>query len=215
MEEALAIKNMLEDIPLTNVALSAFLVSLKICQAARMLVVEKGLHLMREVAKYTKTNGQVQESLAKALELLCSGGECLSLEEGKKWFGILLPWVCGKHASESTRLSAIKVLASILENYGPGSISISQGWLGILLYEILNVSKKTDVKENAIRKVDKVKTQIDQSNIQTAAQVCTILANAVINLAITQSVSIDDSFDALPLASLLALEPFASQLKNK
>lgn len=27
--------------------------------------------------------------------------------------------------------------------------------------------------------------------------------------------SIDDSFDALPLASLLALEPFASQLKNK
>ncbi|CAN6466731.1 unnamed protein product [Victoria cruziana] len=205
----------LEDIPLTNVALSAFLVSLKRCQAARTLVVEKGLHLMREVAKYTKTNGQVQESLAKALELLCSGGECLSLEEGKKWSGILLPWVCGKHASESTRLSAIKVLASILENYGPGSISISQGWLGILLYEILNVSKKTAAKENAIRKVDKVKTQIDQSNIQTAAQVCTILANAVINLAITQSVSIDDSFDALPLASLLALEPFASQLKNK
>lgn len=156
-------------------ALSAFLVSLKRCQAARMLVVEKGLHLMREVAKYTKTNGQVQESLAKALELLCSGGECLSLEEGKKWSGILLPWVCGKHASESTRLSAIKVLASILENYGPGSISISQGWLDILLYEILNVSKKTAVKENAIRKVDKVKVRSYSSFICLAHElVCFI-----------------------------------------
>ncbi|XP_031497412.1 uncharacterized protein LOC116262310 isoform X2 [Nymphaea colorata] len=205
----------LEDIPLTNVALSAFLVSLERCQAARTLVMEKGLYLMREVAKYTKKNGQVQESLAKALELLCSGGKCISLEEGQKWSGILLPWVCGKHISESTRLSAIKVLACILEDYGPGSISISQGWLAILLSEILIVSKRTAVKGNASKKGDKVKTQIDQSNVQTAAEVSTILANAVINLAISQSESTDDSFDALPLASLLSLEPFAGQLKNK
>lgn len=146
-----------EDIPLVQVALSAFLVSVERSQGAQRMVMEKGLHLMRDTAKRTTRHKHVQESLAKALELICHGDLHLSLQESQKWSGVLLPWIFGKSSSESVRSSAIKILSCILEDHGASSLPISQGWLTVLLSEILSTRKATSVKGNSQPKPDKVK----------------------------------------------------------
>ncbi|KAJ9674481.1 hypothetical protein PVL29_023814 [Vitis rotundifolia] len=117
---------------------------------------EKGLHLMRETAKSTTKHKHVQEALAKALELLCTGKMHLSFEESQMWSGILLPWVFGKSSSDTIRSSATKILSCILEDYGPSALPVSQGWLAMLLTEILG-SHKQSVKGSAPPKSDKVK----------------------------------------------------------
>ncbi|OUZ99824.1 GPI inositol-deacylase PGAP1-like [Macleaya cordata] len=204
-----------EDIPLVRVALSAFLVSVERSRGAQKVVMEKGLHLMRNIAKETQKHGHVQESLAKVLELLCTGDMHLSLEESQKWSSILLPWVCGKFSSDNLRVSGTNILSYILETYGPSSIPISQGWLTIMLREILGSSKTTSSKGNTQPKGDnKVKTQIDQSNALFAEQSANQLAVAVVNLAGNQLGTNTDSVDTFPLADLLSVEPFAVPFKT-
>lgn len=151
-----------EDIPLAKVALSAFLVSIKRSPAAQKVVVDKGLHLMRETAKQTTKHKPVQEALANALESLSTGDMHMSLEESQKWSGILVPWVFGNDTSDTIRSSAVKVLSRILEDYGPSSITISQGWLALLLTDILGSSKAKLNKGSSQPKTDKVKV-IDAS----------------------------------------------------
>ncbi|XP_043710813.1 uncharacterized protein LOC122659754 isoform X2 [Telopea speciosissima] len=203
-----------EDITLARMALSAFLVSVQRSPDAQRVVMEKGLHLMRETAKRTQKHKHVQEALAKALELLSTGDKHLSIEESKKWSGILLPWVFGKFSSDITRFSATKILSRILEDCGPYSIPISQGWLALLLIEVLGSSKTTSFKKSTQLKGDKVKTQIDHSNAASAAQIASQLAGAVVNRAGKQLSTTTDSVDMFPLADLLSLEPFAGPLKN-
>ncbi|KAH7567378.1 hypothetical protein JRO89_XS07G0061300 [Xanthoceras sorbifolium] len=203
-----------EDIPLTKVALSAFLISIERSPGAQKLVMEKGLQLMRDSAKRTIKHKDVQEALAKALELLSTGDLQLSLEESQKWSGILLPWVVEKSSSDTIRSSATKILSCILEEYGPSSLPISQGWLAILLNEVLGSSKTNSVKSGTQPKSDKVKTQIDQSNILLAIQTSNQLAGAVVNLAAKQSEKTADSVETFPLEDLLSLEPFAGPFKN-
>jgi hypothetical protein len=146
-----------EDIPLAQVALSAFLVSVERSRKAKKIVMEKGLHLMRDTAKRMTKHKHVQDALAKTLELLCTGDTHLSLEESQKWSGILLPWVFGKNSSDTVKSSAIKILSCILEDYGPSTVPISQGWLAIMITEILGSTKTSSVKGSAQPKSDKVK----------------------------------------------------------
>nr|KAJ0201357.1 hypothetical protein LSAT_V11C600310040 [Lactuca sativa] len=193
-----------DDISLTRVALSAFLLSLERCPGAQRVVMEKGLHLMRETAKRTMNHKSVQESLAKGLESLCSGDMRLSLEEGQKWSCILLPWVFREISSDAIRSSAITILSRICEDYGPSSIPISQGWLAIMLSDILK-SRKLSLKGSAQPR-DKVKTQIDQANVLSGTQSVNQLASAVVNLAVNG--------DSFALEDFLTLEPFINTYKN-
>nr|KAJ0188903.1 hypothetical protein LSAT_V11C900484130 [Lactuca sativa] len=183
-----------DDISLTRVALSAFLLSLERCPGAQRVVMEKGLHLMRETAKRTMNHKSVQESLAKGLESLCSGDMRLSLEEGQKW----------ETSSDAIRSSAITILSRICEDYGPSSIPISQGWLAIMLSDILK-SRKLSLKGSAQPR-DKVKTQIDQANVLSGTQSVNQLASAVVNLAVNG--------DSFALEDFLTLEPFINTYKN-
>ncbi|XP_022977161.1 uncharacterized protein LOC111477319 isoform X1 [Cucurbita maxima] len=204
-----------DDIPLAQAALSAFLASVERFPEAQKNIMEKGLHLMRDAAIRTQKHGELQEALAKALELLSTGWMRLSAEESQRWSAILLQWVFGKFSSESLRSSATKILSCILEDYGPSSIPISQGWLAILLTEILGSTKKTAVNGATELKNDKVKTKIEQSNIVFASQVASQLAGAVVNLAVHQFGATTDSLDiSPPLADLLSREPFVAHLKN-
>ncbi|PON46858.1 GPI inositol-deacylase PGAP1-like [Parasponia andersonii] len=204
-----------DDIPLAQVALSAFLVSIERSSRAQEIVMEKGLHLMRDTAKRTTRNKHVQEALARALELMCSGDLHFSLQESQKWSGILLSWVFDKMSSDTLRSLAIKILSYILEDHGPYSIPISQGWLAILLSEVLASRKAASVKGSVQPKTDKVKTQIDQSNILSAAQAVNQLASVVVNLAVDQLGTATDSVDAFPLADLLSMEPFVGPSKTQ
>ncbi|XP_059453972.1 uncharacterized protein LOC132184373 isoform X3 [Corylus avellana] len=203
-----------EDIPLVQVALSAFLVSVERSREAKKIVMEKGLHLMRDTAKRMTKHKHVQEALAKTLELLCTGDVHLSLEESQKWSGILLPWVFGKNSSDTVKSSAIKILSCILEDYGPSTVSISQGWLAIMITEILGSTKTSSVKGSTQPKSDKVKTQIDQSNILSAGLIANQLAGAVVNLAGNQLGIAPGSVDTFPLADLFSLEPLTVPIKN-
>lgn len=203
-----------DDIPLAQAALSAFLASVERFPEAQKKIMERGLHLMRDAAIRTQKHGEVQEALAKALELLSTGWMHLSAEESQRWSAILLQWVFGKFSSESLRSSATKILSCILEDYGPSSIPISQGWLAILLTEILGSTKKPAVNGAMQLKNDKVKTKIEQSNIVFASQVASQLAGAVVNLAVHQFGATTDSLDTSPLADLLSCEPFVAPLKN-
>ncbi|XP_021911977.1 uncharacterized protein LOC110825790 isoform X2 [Carica papaya] len=184
-----------EDFSLAQAALSAFLIAVDRSAEAQKMVMEKGLHLMRDIAKQTTKHKHLQEALAKALEFLCTGNMHLSLEEGQKWSGILLPWVFGKHSSYTIQCSAIRILSCILEDYGPSAVPISQGWLAILLNESLHSSNASSVKSEIAK---------------TANQ----LAGAVVNLAAAQLGTTTDSVDTFPLADLLYLEPFSVPFKN-
>nr|XP_025886639.1 uncharacterized protein LOC101262413 isoform X2 [Solanum lycopersicum] len=203
-----------QDIPLAQIALSAFLISLERSPSAQEVAVEKGLHLMREAAKQTTKHSSVQEALAKALELLCAREWHMSLEESQHWSGVLLPWVFGQSSSDAIRSSAIKILTRILEDYGPSSIPISQGWLTIMLSDVLESKKTALSKGNNQPKSDKVKTQVDQANVVLATQTANQLAGAVVNLVGTQLGIVANADDTHPLADLLSLEPFAGPLKN-
>lgn len=159
-----------EDIPLALVALSAFLVSVERSTEAQKIVMDKGLHLLRDTAKHTIKHKQVQELLAKALELLCTGDMQLSLEESQRWSGILLQWACGKTSSDIVRSSAIKILSHVLEIHGPSSVAISQAWLAILLTEILG-SNRVSVKSNAQKKSENVKVCISFSSVNLSISI--------------------------------------------
>ncbi|XP_022845151.1 uncharacterized protein LOC111368152 isoform X1 [Olea europaea var. sylvestris] len=202
-----------QDIPLAQVALSALLVSIERSPKSQEVVMNQGLHLMRESAKRTLKHKPVQESLAKALELICSGELHMSLEESHKWSAILLHWVFEKFSSDTIRPSAINILSHILEDYGPSSVLISQAWLTMLLTDALSCRKTTLTKGNAQLMSDNVKTRIDQSNVVSATQATNQLASAVVNLAGTQLGTTTDSDDAFPLADLLSREPFAEPFK--
>lgn len=202
-----------EDIPLTQMALSAFLISIKRSPGAQKVVMEKGLHQMRETVKRTTKHKPTQEALAKVLELLSTGEMHLSLEESQKWSAILFPWVFDKLSTEAMRSSAINILSCILEDHGPFSVPISQGWLAILLTDILG-SQKSRSKGSKKPKSGQVKTQIDQSNIVAATQIANQLVDAVVNLAGNQLGTAADSDDSFPFADLLSLEPFVGPYKS-
>ncbi|KAL2538089.1 alpha/beta-hydrolase superfamily protein [Forsythia ovata] len=203
----------IQDIPLAQVALSALLVSIERSPKSQEVVMNKGLHLMRETAKQTLKHNAVQESLAKALELICSRELHMSLEESQKWSAILLPWVFRKFSSDTIRFSAINILSHILDDYGPSSVLISQAWLTMLLTDALSCRKTTLAKGNPQLTSGKVKTQIDQSNVLSATQTANQLASAVVNLAGTQLGTTPDIDYTFPLADLLSLEPFAGPFK--
>lgn len=203
-----------QDLPLAQVALSALLVTMKRSPQAQEVVMDIGLHSMREAAKKTVKHQSIQESLAKALELICSRELHMSLEETQKWSAILLSWIFGKASSDTIRSSAINILSHILEDYGPSSIPISQGWLTILLTDALRLRKQSLAKGSAQLSNDKVKTQIDQANVVSATQTASQLSSAVVNLAGTQLGTATESADTFPLADLLSLEPFIGSFKN-
>ncbi|CAN0922254.1 Protein SERAC1 [Linum grandiflorum] len=202
-----------EDIPLCQVALSAFLLSVERSSGARKKVAERGLPLMRDIVKQTRKHKQVQESLAKVLEFFSTGDVHLSFEESQRWSGIMLSWVFGKFSSDAMRASATRFLSRILEDHGPSSIPISQGWLAVLLNEALNSSNASSAKRSSQPKSDNVKTQVDQSTVVFATQVANQLAGSVVNRAAIQQGS-TESVDAFPLSDLLSLEPFAGPRKN-
>ncbi|XP_051149831.1 uncharacterized protein LOC127264392 [Andrographis paniculata] len=203
-----------QDIPLAQAALSALLVSLERCPEAQDVFVDKGLHSMREAAKQTVKHKSVQESLAKALELISSNGLHMSLEDSQKWSAILLSWIFNKVSSDTLRLSAINILSHILEDYGPSSIPMSQGWLTVLLTDTLKCKKESLTKGSNQPTSDKVKTQIDLANVVSATQTANQLVSAVVNLAGAQMGPANESSNSLPLADLLSLEPFMESYKN-
>ncbi|KAI3777416.1 hypothetical protein L1987_47216 [Smallanthus sonchifolius] len=189
-----------DDVPLTRMALSAFLLSLERCPGAQKAVMEKSLYLMRETAKRMKNHKSVQEALAKGLESLCTGSMHLSLDEGQKWSRILLLWVFGNTSSDATRSSAIKILSRVLEDYASSSIPISQGWLAILLSEILK--HRSASLKGSIQPKDKVK-----ANVVSGTQAAKQLASAVVNLAVNR-------LGTESLGGLLNIEPFFTPFKN-
>ncbi|KAG0467717.1 hypothetical protein HPP92_019297 [Vanilla planifolia] len=203
-----------EDVSLAQIALSALLVSVDRSNDAKSFLNDRGLQLLREMAMNSLKNRHLQEALVRVLELLYGSDMHLPLDESQKWCGILLRWVFQKVSSESTRSSAIKILLCILEDYGPDSIPISQGWLAIMLAEILEAAKTSALKGNTILKSDKVKTQIDKTNANSAAQVVAQLSTAVIKQAKGKLESESDSTEMLPLADFLSLEPFAPLLRS-
>ncbi|KAL8217687.1 hypothetical protein R6Q57_021060 [Mikania cordata] len=194
-----------DDVPLTRVALSAFLLSIERCPRSQKAVMEKSLYLMRETAKRMKKHESVQEALAKGLESLSTGNMHLSLEEGQKWSSILLQWVFGNTSSDATRSSAIKIISRVLEDHAPSSIPISQGWLAILLSDILKL--RTESLKGSAQPKDKVKTQIDQANIVSGTQAAKQLAINVVNLTVNWLGT--ESWE-----DLLRIEPFFTPFKN-
>ncbi|KAL4583596.1 hypothetical protein LXL04_008174 [Taraxacum kok-saghyz] len=203
-----------DDVSLTRVALSAFLLSIERCPGAQKEVMDKSLHLMRETAKRMKKHESVQEALATGLESLCTGNINLSLDEGQKWSSILLRWVFGDSSSDATRSSGIKILSRVLEDYAASSIPISQGWLTILLTDVLKHRKST--LKGSAQPQDKVKTQIDQANVQSGTRAADKLATAMVNLAVNQLRKEygKSKSDSSPFEDLLSLEPFIKPFKN-
>ncbi|XP_051151097.1 uncharacterized protein LOC127265366 isoform X2 [Andrographis paniculata] len=202
-----------QDIALAQVALSALLSSLERSGEAREVAAHKGLHLMRQAAKQTVKEKTVQESLAKALELISSKGLHMSLEESQKWSAILLSWVFGK-TSDTIHSAAINILSYVLDDYGPSSIPISQAWLTLIILDSLAHRKKALTEESAKVADDKVKTKIDLSNATSASQAATQLAKSVVILAQPQLGRAIQGAEASSLGDLLSLEPFAVSLKN-
>ncbi|TKV97806.1 hypothetical protein SEVIR_9G519100v4 [Setaria viridis] len=207
------------DMPLGQLSLSTFLLSMTRCNESKFVIRQKGLHPLRSIAKKIENqNGQssMKESIASALSLLYAGEVPLSLEESQRWSGILLRWLFDKTVSDKTHLTAVKILSCILEDYGPASVPISQGWLALVLSEILGDNKAQNSKGITQPEPERVKSPVDYHNASTATQVLNQLGSAVVKLASAQSgyEPGSDDKDKVPLADFLSLEPFATALKN-
>ncbi|KAF7055521.1 hypothetical protein CFC21_063037 [Triticum aestivum] len=205
------------DMSLAQMSLSTFLLSMIRCNESKFVIRQKGLHLLRSVAKkIEKENSQsgMKESLVVALSSLYSGEVPLSLEEAQRWSGILLRWLFDKSVSGTTHHTSVKILSSILEDYGPSSVPISQGWLALVLSEILGDNKTQSLKGATPPEPERVKNQVDYHNAYTATQVLNQLATAVVKLASIQSDYGSESGDKVPLYDFLSLEPFATAVKN-
>lgn len=208
-----------DDMSLGQLSLSTFLLSMMRCNESKFVIRQKGLHPLRSIAKKIENqNGQnsMKESIASALSLLYAGEVPLSLEESQRWSGILLRWFFDKSVSNKTHLTAMKILSCILEDYGPASVPISQGWLALVLSEILGDNKAQGSKGTTQPEPEKVKNPVDYHNASTATQVLNQLGSAVVKLASTQSNCEpgSDDKDKGPLSDFLSLEPFATVLKN-
>ncbi|KAL6649354.1 hypothetical protein ACP70R_013578 [Stipagrostis hirtigluma subsp. patula] len=209
-----------DDMPLGQLSLSTFLLSMMRCNESKFVIRQKGLHPLRSIAKKIQNqNGQnsMKESIAVALSLLYAGEVPLSLEESQRWSGILLRWLFDKSVSDKTHLTAVKILSCILDDYGPASVPISQGWLALALSEILGDNKAQNSKGTTQPEPERVKgtkNPVDYHNASTATQVMNQLASAVVKLASIQSDYEHGSEDKVPLSDFLSLEPFATALKN-
>ncbi|CAL4929452.1 unnamed protein product [Urochloa decumbens] len=208
------------DMPLGQLSLSTFLLSMTRSNESKFVIRQKGLHPLRSIAKKIENqNGQssMKESIASALSLLYAGEVPLSLEESQRWSGILLRLLFDKSVSDKTHLTAVKILSCILEDYGPASVPISQGWLALVLSEILGDNKAPNSKGGTTQpEQERVKNPVDYHNASTATQVLNQLGSAVVKLASAQSgyEPGSDDKDKVPLADFLSLEPFATALKN-
>ncbi|KAL6867252.1 hypothetical protein ACP4OV_015276 [Aristida adscensionis] len=205
------------DMPLGQLSLSTFLLSMIRCNESKFVIRQKGLHPLRSIAKKIENqNGlnSMKESIAVALSLLYAGEVPLSLEESQRWSGILLRWLFDKSVSDKTHLTAVKILSCILEDYGPASVPISQGWLALALSEILGDSKAQNTKGTTQPEPERVKNPVDYHNASTATQVLNQLASAVVKLASIQLDYESGSGDKEPLSDFLSLEPFATAVKN-
>jgi hypothetical protein len=157
------------DMPLGQLSLSTFLLSMMRCNESKFVIRQKGLHPLRSIAKKIENqNGQnsMKESIASALSLLYAGEVPLSLEESQRWSGILLRWLFDKSVSDKTHLTAVKILSCILEDYGPASVPISQGWLALVLSEILGDNKAQSSKGTTQPEPEKVKVLISFISVQ-------------------------------------------------
>ena len=157
------------DMPLGQLSLSTFLLSMMRCNESKFVIRKKGLHPLRSIAKKIENqNGQnsMKESIASALSLLYAGEVPLSLEESQRWSGILLRWLFDKSVSDKTHLTAVKILSCILEDYGPASVPISQGWLALVLSEILGDNKAQSSKGTTQPEPEKVKVLISFISVQ-------------------------------------------------
>ncbi|CAL4912957.1 unnamed protein product [Urochloa decumbens] len=208
------------DMSLGQLSLSTFLLSMTRSNESKFVIRQKGLHPLRSIAKRIENqNGQssMKESIASALSLLYAGEVPLSLEESQRWSGILLRLLFDKSVSDKTHLTAVKILSCILEYYGPASVPISQGWLALVLSEILGDNKAPNSKGGTTQpEQERVKNPVDYHNASTATQVLNQLGSAVVKLASAQSgyEPGSDDKDKVPLADFLSLEPFATALKN-
>ncbi|VAH86889.1 unnamed protein product [Triticum turgidum subsp. durum] len=151
------------DMSLAQMSLSTFLLSMIRCNESKFVIRQKGVHLLRSIAKkIEKENSQsgMKESLAVALSSLYSGEVPLSLEEAQRWSGILLRWLFDKSVSGTTHLTSVKILSSMLDDYGPSSVPISQGWLALVLSEILGDNKTQSLKGATPPEPERVKVII-------------------------------------------------------
>ncbi|KAJ4750471.1 alpha/beta-Hydrolases superfamily protein [Rhynchospora pubera] len=218
-----------EDVSLVQLALSTFLVSVERCDESKKVIREKSLELMRGIAKQTEKNINLQEMLVRVLGLLFEDNHVngtndihspLSIEEGQRWSGILVRWIFDQYYPDSMRNTAIRILSHILEDCGPASVPISQGWLTLLLNDVLGSSKTQNLKGNVPPpQADKVKHQIDHFNASSATQIASQLASAVVRQAGTPSEPAPSDPGTIfnnkaPLADFLSLEPFATSLRN-
>lgn len=156
-----------EDVSLVQLALSTFLVSVERSDESKKVVREKGLELLRGITKQTKKNINLQEMLVRVLGLLCEDNHMngisdmhapFSIEEGQRWSGILVRWIFDQYYPDTMRDTAIRILSRILEDCGPASVPVSQGWLTLLLNEVLGSSKTQNLKGNPpLPQADKVK----------------------------------------------------------
>uniref|UniRef100_A0A0E0CWC7 DUF676 domain-containing protein n=1 Tax=Oryza meridionalis TaxID=40149 RepID=A0A0E0CWC7_9ORYZ len=162
------------DMALAQMSLSTFLLSMIRCNESKFVIRQKGLHLLRSIAKKIENENaqsRMKESLVVALSLLYA-------------------------------------------DYGPASVPISQGWLALVLSEILGDNKTQNLKGTTQPQPERVKNQVDHHNASSATQILNQLATAVVKLAIVQSHYDPASGDKVPLSDFLSLEPFATALKN-
>lgn len=146
-----------EDVSLVQLALSTFLVSVERSDESKKVIREKGLELLRGITKQTEKNINLQKMLVRVLGLLCEDNHMngssdtrapLSIEEGQKWSGILIRWIFDRYYPDTMRDTAIRILSRILEDCGPASVPVSQGWLTLLLNEVLGSSQTQNLKGN-------------------------------------------------------------------
>ncbi|KAJ7558284.1 hypothetical protein O6H91_04G032200 [Diphasiastrum complanatum] len=206
-----------QDSLLAETALSALTSCVKECEAAKSMVLDQGLSIMRGLAKQTEADTIVQRALAEALFVATESGNRMPLEESKKWSGILLRWVCSRTSEKKTRSFGSSVLNRIIENLGRSGIPIFQAWLAMLLIDLVKASQEEAVRQKFVLLSKEAKargslqTEVTHSATHAAAQLAKVVSDEAAAAEASNGVGvIAESAAELPMADLLGLDTLHS-----
>jgi hypothetical protein len=128
----------MEDMQLAIVILKSFYSCVKRSMKVQEKVSEESLPILREIAKETSDNVDLQVVVAEVLDVLSFSGAGFSALEAKKWCSILFHWIFHDGFDDTTHLRAAGMLANVLENLGADAIPLSQAWLAMIIFDIIN-----------------------------------------------------------------------------
>ena len=155
-----------EDMQLALMTLNSFYSCVKRSVKMQESMSGESLSTLREIATETSKNANLQGVIAEVLDILSFNGVGFSAQEGKKWCTILFHWMFHDSFEDTTHLTAARILADILEKLGVDGVPLSQTWLAMIIFDIINGVEPNMTKTEVVSSKSKALVQVWSVSLQ-------------------------------------------------